>query len=154
MRHFTIGRMGLALLATAVVCLGQTAVASAGGGNSANAKLCQKGGWQTLLRSDGSSFANQDACVSYAGQGGTLVKEIQSKIDCQAFGGTYSTDPATNQVDVGPGATFLWSCNGFTDSTAGGPNFDALANDCTLDGGNLFRALGLTSPFPSSCFKF
>lgn len=30
MKHFTIGRMGLALLATAVVCLSQAAVASAG----------------------------------------------------------------------------------------------------------------------------
>jgi hypothetical protein len=48
------------------------ATATAGGGNSANAKLCQKGGWQTLVRSDGSSFANQDECVSYAAKGGTL----------------------------------------------------------------------------------
>jgi hypothetical protein len=58
----------------AVVCLSQAAAALAGGGNSANAKLCQKGGWQTLVRSDGSSFANQGACVSYAAQGGTLVE--------------------------------------------------------------------------------
>lgn len=42
------------------------------GGNSANAKLCQKGGWEDLQRSDGTPFANQGACVSYAARGGTL----------------------------------------------------------------------------------
>lgn len=44
--------------------------AAANGGNSANAKLCQQGGWETLTRSDGSSFANTGACVSYAARGG------------------------------------------------------------------------------------
>src|SRR5262249_6532405 len=40
--------------------------------NSANAKLCQKGGWQTLLTSDGKPFASEQDCVSYAAKGGTL----------------------------------------------------------------------------------
>ena len=49
------------------------ATANAGGGNSANAKLCQKGGWHSWVRVDGSAFKNQGDCVSYAARGGTLT---------------------------------------------------------------------------------
>ena len=49
------------------------ATATAGGGNSANAKLCQKGGWQHWVRIDGSAFRNEGDCVSYAARGGTLT---------------------------------------------------------------------------------
>jgi hypothetical protein len=41
-------------------------------GNSESAKACQKGGWQNLLRADGSSFADEASCTSYAAQGGAL----------------------------------------------------------------------------------
>jgi len=47
--------------------------ALAGGGNSANAKLCQKGGWMNWVRSDKTPFANQGDCVSYSARGGTLT---------------------------------------------------------------------------------
>jgi len=56
-------------------------VATAIGGNSTNAKLCQKNGWKTLYRSDGSAFANQDACVAYAAKGGTFVTGGKLTID-------------------------------------------------------------------------
>ena len=46
--------------------------ALAGGGNSANVKLCQKNGWMNLVRSDGTAFKNQGDCASYAAQGGAL----------------------------------------------------------------------------------
>lgn len=146
MKRFTIGRLGFALLATAVVGLGQVPAASASRGNSANAKLCQKGGWQTLLRSDGSSFANEEACDSYAARGGIFVKESQAQIDCQSFGGTYSTDPATNMT--GSLEEFLWSCDGFTD-----PNRDGifeLVHDCYVGGPDgIFEE---TYPGSGSCF--
>lgn len=45
MKKHIIGRAALALLAASVFGLSQVAVASATGGNSANAKLCQQGGW-------------------------------------------------------------------------------------------------------------
>jgi hypothetical protein len=51
----------------------EVATATAGGGNSANAHLCQKGGWMKLQRSDGTQFANQGACVSYGAHGGTVA---------------------------------------------------------------------------------
>jgi hypothetical protein len=43
-------------------------------GNSLNAHLCQKDGWQGLVTSTGAPFASQDACVSYGAEGGTLFK--------------------------------------------------------------------------------
>ena len=61
--------MRLRILLVCCAALALTAgVATAfadGGGNSGAAKACQKGGWQTLVRSDGSTFYNQDDCVSY-----------------------------------------------------------------------------------------
>ena len=46
--------------------------AIAGGGNSGNAKLCQKNGWMQVQTATGGRFATEDACVSYAAQGGIL----------------------------------------------------------------------------------
>ena len=44
------------------------------GGNSLNAKSCQKNGWKGLVTSAGASFASEEACVSYAAKGGTLYQ--------------------------------------------------------------------------------
>ena len=60
----------LATLAAALVFAGGAPAAN--GGNSANAKLCQKGGWQTLMDSSAQSFPDQGECVSYGAQGGAI----------------------------------------------------------------------------------
>src|SRR5262245_9012059 len=80
------------------------------GGNSTVAKLCQKGGYRSLIRSDGSSFASQDDCVSYGAQGNTLNFKTESQLDCEAFGGTFGTGPnlTTSTFD-----TVFWVCNGW-----------------------------------------
>lgn len=71
MKQHIIGRVALALLAASVFGLSQVAVASADGGNSANAKLCQMGGWQSLYNSaTGAGFSSDGACVSYGAMGG------------------------------------------------------------------------------------
>ena len=61
-------------LVVSVVVLGLAgaalAVGTAVGGNSDNAKLCQKDGWKTVYRADGATFRNQGDCVSYAAKGG------------------------------------------------------------------------------------
>jgi hypothetical protein len=46
-----------------------------GPGNSGAAHQCQDGGWQQLAPAEDptAGFANQDACVSYGAEGGTLV---------------------------------------------------------------------------------
>jgi hypothetical protein len=61
--------LGLALVAALVFAGGALA---AGGGNSANAKLCQKDGWQTLMDWSAAAFPNQGACVSYGAHGGAI----------------------------------------------------------------------------------
>lgn len=71
-------RHALSAIATiAIGCLASgSAYAAPGGankGNSPGAKQCQKGGWQTLVRSDNTTFAGESDCVAYAAGGGTLV---------------------------------------------------------------------------------
>ena len=69
--------LGLAVagfVATAWLMLGSPA-ALAGGGNSENAKLCQKNGWTTLYTRQGQAFTSQGDCVSYAAQGGQLITQ-------------------------------------------------------------------------------
>src|SRR5258706_1603140 len=39
---------------------------------------CLDGGYQGLVRSDGTSFANVGACVSYAVRGGTLFRAVDA----------------------------------------------------------------------------
>jgi hypothetical protein len=63
-------------IALAIAVLGTFAVADAAlaapGGNVANAKLCQKGGWTKLMDSTASPFADEEACVSHAAHGGAI----------------------------------------------------------------------------------
>jgi hypothetical protein len=89
--------------------------ATAGGGNSANAKLCQKGGWRLLVRSDGSSFANEAGCVSYGAAGGTLTAKTKSQLDCEALGGTFG--PGPNLIIFFTFTTVYWVCNGWDGGT-------------------------------------
>ncbi|MBD0330391.1 MAG: hypothetical protein ICV64_09860 [Thermoleophilia bacterium] len=62
----------VAVLAALGALVLASAAAAENGGNSANAKLCQKGGWEELVDADGGAFANAGACVSYAARGGTF----------------------------------------------------------------------------------
>jgi hypothetical protein len=67
-----------AMLSLLVLVVGSVTgpAAAAPGGNSDNAHACQQGGWQALARSEdpGTAFLNQDECVSYGAQGGTIVE--------------------------------------------------------------------------------
>jgi hypothetical protein len=131
------------------------ATASAGeGGNSANAKLCQKNGWTTLVRSDGSSFANQSECVSYGAHGNTLVPKTKSQLDCESFSGVYSTDPADDLSGITglPGGTFVWSCNGVTLPIS--EFFSTLTSDCIADTNGLFVFGNANQSRNYSCFGF
>jgi hypothetical protein len=71
-------------------------VASAGG-NSIDAKLCQRGGWQTLVRANGTTFKNDGACTSYGVKGGTLYRPVTATVTAadKVFDGT---DTATITV--------------------------------------------------------
>lgn len=70
----------------------------------------------------------------------------QSKTDCEAFGGTFSTDPSTDAL--GFGANFIWSCN----NSPVEPGSQAFSNDCFNNGGGEFEAAG-PAPWDSTCAK-
>ena len=89
--------------------------ASAGGGNSANAHLCQNGGWQTLVRADYTPFTSEGACVSYGAQGGTPTPKSAAQLVCESFGGIFG------KTNLTPGSfsLVLWTCNDL--NPTGGP---------------------------------
>jgi len=74
-RLSAIAAVSAALLIAALAASG---AASAGGGNSAAAKLCQKGGWQTLVTSGGTAFASEEACTSYGAAGGAFFPKASA----------------------------------------------------------------------------
>jgi hypothetical protein len=127
---------------TLVVALGSaSSVALAGGGNSANAKLCQERSWQGLSRSDGTSFANEGECVSYAAQGGTLTPKSKSQLDCESYGGVFAR------------GTSLWTCNGWHFADPGDEYAKdlTLVADCFADGGFAYSATNDSVGRNSTC---
>jgi hypothetical protein len=130
------------------VLTGAAMAGNSNGAKGANWKLCLKGGWETLYTSNGEPFASQKDCVSYAKQGGTLFTS-QTQAVCQFYGGTFSTDPATDLV--GPGGTFVWSCNGIPPFSLRGAQILTLNGLCTQDGGNILAATSDGSDF--TCAK-
>jgi hypothetical protein len=72
---------------------------AAPGGNAANAKACQQGGWQQWVRADGSTFKNTGECTSHAAKGGTLqlpappAPADPNAAVCAQYGGTFATGP-------------------------------------------------------------
>lgn len=105
--RYLIFPVTLALIALA---MSGPLVAAKNGGNSTNAHLCQKDGWQTLTTSAGSSFANQDDCVAYAAGGGTLYEAFTLSIgnggaDGEVGAGFQTFDGGTTWSPVGYCAT-------------------------------------------------
>lgn len=90
------------LVAMAVsLSFGVATATAAKGGNSENAKLCQKGGWMNVQGSDGTQFANQDECVSFGAHGGTIVP----KPPCTAGSDNFSDDALGSQPTTFAGGT-------------------------------------------------
>lgn len=81
--------------------------AAPGGGNGANAHLCQQGGWQDLTRTDGTPFKNQGDCISYAAQGGTVVTMPSPAISA-------TSSPGPINANFGPTWLVTVSGTGFT----------------------------------------
>jgi hypothetical protein len=120
-------RMWIAtVLGLVVAAVAATPAGAATGGNSANAKLCQKGGWKALSREDGSKFANQGECVSYGAQGNTIAPNAW-KTACEQAGGTFSF---SNEDVFGQALTppaFAYACIPVTEQQY----VDALLGVCT-----------------------
>jgi hypothetical protein len=81
--------------------VGVASATAAKGGNSENAKLCQKGGWMDVQGSDGTQFANQGECVSFGAHGGTIVP----KPTCTAGSENFSDDALGSQPTAFAGGT-------------------------------------------------
>ena len=82
------GRRTVLALAAVLLIFGVVgaSAAIAGGGNSANAKLCQKNGWQSVETETGGHFADAEACSSYAATGGTLFNPTLTPVFEGCFG--------------------------------------------------------------------
>jgi hypothetical protein len=100
----------------AIALLGVSAAQAKGpGGNSANAKLCQKGGWQTMVGADGTAFASEQECVSFAAQGGTIVPKSGAQLKCEELGGEFRPDLAALNPSV------VWVCRFVESEILGNP---------------------------------
>ena len=146
-------RIALVICAALALTVGVATASGGNGGNSANAKTCQKGGWMLHTTASGASFVNQSDCVSYAAGGGALVAKGKSQLDCESFGSAYSTDPATDLSGITnlPGGTFIWSCNGVALT---GSQYSTLAADCVADTSNSYAFGNANQSANYSCFKF
>jgi hypothetical protein len=111
--------LGLLLAAVTAALMVPAALA---GGNSDSAKACQNGGWQNLVRQDGTGFKNTGDCVSYAAQGGVLKAKPAASISVSVptFGldaNTCSvTVPYTKGID-----TVLYGVNGYPETPITAP---------------------------------
>jgi hypothetical protein len=105
-----------ALLVAAVTAAVAVPLAVAGGGNSDAANACkQGGGWQNLVRQDGTSFADQGACVSYAVHGGRLVEKAAPSTAVSEPTFNYSVKSCSVTVPYTPGFdTRLYGVNGYS----------------------------------------
>jgi hypothetical protein len=81
-----------ALVVASVTLVAVQAGLAAKPGNSLNAKACQKHGWETYVRADQSAFSDEQECVSYAAQGGTLTVPTTNAWEaaCILVGGAFS----------------------------------------------------------------
>jgi hypothetical protein len=106
-------RLLVALASVAIASLGMLPVSGAAQAPSGVPNTfapCLGGGYQTLVRSDGTSFANLGACVSFAVRGGTLFRALNASsvyTPQRGSGGTWTAPDANGnsfggQRDGGP----------------------------------------------------
>jgi hypothetical protein len=107
------------LVAGAVTALAAPSAAMAAG-NSDNAHACQQNGWQTLVRQDGTSFANQGDCVSYGAHGGVTKNKVTAPVpvtlpqfEAVCGANASATVPYTPHVQ-----TYLMGVNGYPETSA------------------------------------
>jgi hypothetical protein len=139
--HRLRGVVVVGVLAAVVVSVVAAAPAAAAkGGNSVAAKICQKGGWQTLVpvTGDADAFANQGDCVNDGAQGSPPLGSAGQGV-CQGMGGSFRTQRPPN-----------WTCE-YTPNPPPNPPMDAntvaLGKACGTDGGGLQAS---SNPTPSN----
>lgn len=68
-------RLIIGAAATLALLIAIPAALAAKPGNSPNAKICQKGGWQNLYTRDGTAFTSEQQCTSYGAMGGQIIND-------------------------------------------------------------------------------
>jgi len=114
--------VGLVLtMAMGAPLLGNSPVA-AQEGNSQNAQLCQKGGWQNLQNSDGIPFSSQGECVASGAQGNGVAPIPTVTISFSFYVGGYCTGYAY-LTGFAPNTSFpyAWSWANLNNGATGGP---------------------------------
>jgi hypothetical protein len=153
--------MGLAVALVVVSAVAAAGVAAkpagSGPGNSPNAKLCQKGGWQNFVRSNGTSFANEEQCTAYAAGGNTLQPKPtfpESRALCGSYGGTFGVGGPDLVQGGAPGALVVWVCNGvpFVDTTTEAAQQQALTARCRADNNGLGNVVSSGQPVNFTCY--
>jgi len=81
------------------------------GGNSANARLCQNGGWQNVQTSDGVPFSSQGECVAAGAQGLGIVPLGPSPAFAFSFGYSLSNlcTPIVTMTGFASNTTFTFT---------------------------------------------
>lgn len=123
---------------------------SGGSGNSLNAKACQKNGWQGLVTSTGDPFSSEEACVSYAAEGGTLYRT--QTITFGALGGkTFGDADFSVSATVSSGLTVTFTASG--DCTVSGTTVHLTgAGSCTITAHQAGDATWYAAPDVSQSF--
>ena len=77
--------------------------------------------------------------------GASTSPTMSSQQLCEAAGGTYSTDPSSDQLG-GDGTFVIWTCNDTDQSFVGN------APACFADGGHAFVYRGQAPPYYATCY--
>jgi hypothetical protein len=148
LRRTTVALAVLATLASALLFAGGALAVNSG--NAANAKLCQRGGWQTLMDSSRKAFTVEGACVSYGYQGGAIYALARLQVELCAsqpadgmcvtttgFGLEPTTFVTTPLLKNGTAVTTAFDIVQ-PDGTVGGPPFGHIGAPCV--NGNHYSA--------------
>jgi hypothetical protein len=146
----TIRRTVLLACASLLVPVATAHAGNGNGGNSEGARACQHGGWEDLYREDGSAFADQGECVSYAARGGELTLSYPAaRTACASRGGTFGVG-GPNLLAPVDGWVVEWVCNDMT------PNIplDGLSAACFAEGdpGQFVMNARLAAPSHATCW--
>lgn len=119
----------LAGLATMVLAVTAAPAVAAKDGSAPAASVCQKGGWETVVRGNGSGFTSVGACVSYAARGGLLQPRATAQTVCESAGSTFTTGTS--------GVSYHFLCAGPASWDVADRLYEDLSRLCHELGGSL-----------------
>jgi len=107
-------RRSLSVLLGVLLLSGLLAVASPAFAGKGASKKCHKGGWKNYQTTEGTTFANQKACVKYVNKGGKLVTPppAPENLKVTSLGLSAPDDPQC-PVETIPAGCFIVELDGF-----------------------------------------